>query len=690
VLYLKSSFILVQLSPIAMADKPTSVAVPQEALSTSASEPRPKPPLRRVFLVGHPNVGKSAVFSLLTGEYAFVSNYPGTTVEVTRGTWHRAAKRIEVADTPGVNSLAAHSDEEWVTVDMLRRERPDVLVQVADAKNLRRSLLLTLQLAELGLPLVLALNMMDEAEKLGMRIDTAALAADLGMEVVPMVAPLGVGREALQSAIEQARVPGKIRTNGLPVHRNGSGAASDLHSTPAKCTIVTCPAFGRGPGGACGFAVHGNRASNGSVRRGGLADAWRQRAAQALAERVLQIVEPSPRRWVERLDGWLRRPATGWPILVAILALTYLFVGVGAAQWAVGWLDAKLFGQWVIPGVKWFLAALGAGPPAGGSPSVGVGPFLNDLLIGRFGAISMGLTYALAILLPILVGFFLLFGWLEDSGYLPRLAILADRQLRRFGLNGKAVLPLVLGLGCDTMATMVTRVLSTRKERLIATLVLAVGIPCSAQLGVVMGLLAGSSLWGMVTVVATVGSQVLLVAYGSSKLLPGKQSDFILEIPPLRMPRWSNLLRKTALRVRWFFGEALPFFVFGAVLLFFLDRWGWLQKITAAGQPIVVDWLGLPADAATALLMGFLRRDYGAAGLFALARAGQLDAVQVVVAAVTLTLFLPCLANLLMIVKEFGGRAATAMALFVIPFALFVGGVLNHLLRWLLPALGFS
>jgi ferrous iron transport protein B len=205
-----------------------------------------------------------------------------------------------------------------------------------------------------------------------------------------------------------------------------------------------------------------------------------------------------------------------------------------------------------------------------------------------------------------------------------------------------------------------------------------------------MGLLAGSSLWGMVTVVATVGSQVLLVAYGSSKLLPGKQSDFILEIPPLRMPRWSNLLRKTALRVRWFFGEALPFFVFGAVLLFFLDRWGWLQKITAAGQPIVVDWLGLPADAATALLMGFLRRDYGAAGLFALARAGQLDAVQVVVAAVTLTLFLPCLANLLMIVKEFGGRAATAMALFVIPFALFVGGVLNHLLRWLLPALGFS
>ncbi len=683
---------------MAQANKPASLSGRPEAVCSPIPELAPQA-CRRIFLVGHPNVGKSAVFSLLTGQYAFVSNYPGTTVEVTRGTWRKGQEQIEIVDTPGVNSLSPHSDEEWVTVNMLRHERPDVVVQIADAKNLRRSLLLTLQLAELDLPFVLVLNMMDEAEKLGIQIDTAALGTELEIDVVSMVAPQGIGRDELLRAMEKAGVPRRFRSNGfqpgapgLPVPPRSNGQVEpaeaeksfnlesskiygEKHSTRAACLAAGCPLQS-----GCALPQNGNGSSP-------LIHAWRQATANALAERVLRVAEPSiggwpctntVQGWVDRLDGWLRRPATGWPILLAILAMTYLLVGVVAAQWAVDFLEKKLFGEGVVPVVKWLLGALDAGP------------FLSDLLVGRFGVVSMGLTYALAILLPILAGFFLLFGWLEDSGYLPRLAILADRQLRRFGMNGKAVLPLVLGLGCDTMATLVTRVLSTRKERLITTLVLAVGIPCSAQLGVLMGLLAGSSFWGMMTVVATVGSQVVLVAYFSSKILPGKQGDFMLEIPPLRMPRWSNLLRKTAMRVRWFLGEALPLFVLGAVLLFFLDRWGWLGKMIAASKPLVVNWLGLPAEAATALLMGFLRRDYGAAGLFALARGGQLDAVQIIVAAVTLTLFLPCLANLLMIVKEFGGRVATILALFVIPFAVLVGGTLNYLMRWLLPALGLG
>ncbi len=690
VLQLKMSFILSRFRSMAIANKPGFLSGRPEAVSSPIPEPMPKARLRRIFLAGHPNVGKSAVFNLLTGEYAFVSNYPGTTVEVTRGTWRKGPEDIEIVDTPGVNSLVPHSEEEWVTVNMLRGERPDVVVQVADAKNLRRSLLLTLQLTELDLPLILLLNMMDEAEKLGIQIDTAALRTQLGIDVVAMVAPQGIGRDELLLAMERARVPRHL-TRASPAAPPGcigeveaAGAEESFslesskiygqkHSTWAACLAAGCPLQS-----GCALPQNGNGSSP-------LIHAWRQATANALAERVLRVAEPSiggwpctntVQGWVDRLDGWLRRPATGWPILLAILAVTYLLVGVVAAQWAVDLLEKKLFGGGVVPGVKWLLGALDAGP------------FLSELLVGRFGVVSMGLTYALAILLPILAGFFLLFGWLEDSGYLPRLAILADRQLRRFGMNGKAVLPLVLGLGCDTMATLVTRVLSTRKERLITTLVLAVGIPCSAQLGVLMGLLAGSSFWGMMTVVATVGSQVVLVAFFSSRLLPGKQGDFMLEIPPLRMPRWSNLLRKTAMRVRWFLGEALPLFVLGAVLLFFFDRWGWLGKMIAASRPLVVNWLGLPAEAATALLMGFLRRDYGAAGLFALARGGQFDAVQIIVAAVTLTLFLPCLANLLMIVKEFGGRVATILALFVIPFAVLVGGTLNHLMRWLLPALG--
>jgi ferrous iron transport protein B len=293
----------------------------------------------------------------------------------------------------------------------------------------------------------------------------------------------------------------------------------------------------------------------------------------------------------------------------------------------------------------------------------------------------MALTYGIAIVLPIVCTFFLAFSVLEDSGYLPRLAVMVNRIFQSMGLNGKAVLPMVLGLGCDTMATLTTRILDKRKERVIVTLLLALGVPCSAQLGVVFGML-GQAGWAAAAVWSGVTLGVLfLVGFLASKVIPGECSAFVLELPPMRMPQLGNIMVKTMARIEWYLREALPLFVVGTLILFVLDKLHLLGAIERAAEPIVVRLLGLPADASQAFILGFLRRDYGAAGFFDLQRDGKLDVIQVVVALVTMTLFIPCIANWFMMVKERGLRSALWMTAFIFPFALGVGGLLNLVLH---------
>jgi ferrous iron transport protein B len=308
-------------------------------------------------------------------------------------------------------------------------------------------------------------------------------------------------------------------------------------------------------------------------------------------------------------------------------------------------------------------------------------PLLRDFLVGQYGLITMGVTYAIAIVLPVVATFFLMFGFLEDSGYIPRLAIFCDRIFRVMGLNGKAVLPMVLGLGCDTMATMTTRILGTPKERLIAILLLALGIPCSAQLATILGILGGVSVWALLTLFTVVLGQMFLVGWLAARVLKGDRSEFVLELPPIRWPRIGNLLTKTRLRIWWYLGEAVPLFLVGTVLLFVLDRLGALDWIAAAGRPVVTGLLGLPPATAQILVMGFLRRDYGAAGLFQLAHTGQLTGVQAVVALTVMTLFVPCVANFLMMVRERGLKTGLAILGVITPVAVFTGAGLNYVLH---------
>ncbi len=633
----------------------------------------------RVALVGAPNVGKSALFNRLTGAYVTVSNYPGTSVEVSRGTATLGGAAAEVVDTPGMYSLLCDTEEERVARQVVLHGAVDVVVHVVDAKSLPRMLPLTLQLLEVGRPLVVALNMVDEAERVGLRVDAARLAARLGVEVVPVVAVEGRGIDALRAAIARA---GSRPVALPPVYGNGVGTAfRSLRERLAGVYPVDPTAFAalliQGDTEAAaairGAEPDGGRAALTAARE--LAAGFgapapyriaveRQRAAEELLDGVVATSGRRGAEWADRLGRFLARPTTGIPALLVVLYLgLYLFVGRFGAGTVVDWLEGTLFEQRVNP----FFERLFAGIPweAG-----------RSLFVGEYGLLTLGLRYAVAIILPIVGAFFLFFSLLEDSGYFPRLALLVDRVFKRLGLSGRAVIPIVLGFACDTMATMVTRTLETKRERVLATLLLALAIPCSAQLGVILALLAGHPLAFGVWTASVLGTFVLVGAIGA-RVLPGQRATFYMEIPPLRWPRFGNVLVKTYTRMQWYFLEVLPLFLLASVLLWVGELTGLFRIVVGGLQPIVAA-LGLPADAARIFLFGFFRRDYGAAGLFDLDRQGLLDPGQLAVAAVTLTLFVPCIAQFLMMVRERGWKTALGMLAFITPFA-FGAGYAVHL-----------
>lgn len=629
----------------------------------------------RLVVTGNPNVGKSVVFQLLTGRYATVSNYPGTTVMVSRGRAVFDGRTFRVLDTPGLNALAAASEDEVVARDLLLSDHQTVL-QVADAKNLLRALTVTLELAEAGVPMVLNLNMIDEARERRIAIDDRRLAALLGIPVVPTIATQRWGVAELRRAVPRAR-PAAVATRYPDIIEEAArrmmallpegwlarralallwlaGDQGIVRRLSERLPAATVEALAR-------LAATAQTAS--SLPLGVLIGRARLRQAQALAAQVVTALPAVRRPRLERWGAWAMHPVWGVAILLGVLTVMYWLVGDLAAQRAVGWLEDVAFGRYVVPAFKWLV------------PRILPFPWWQGLLVGEYGLLTMALPYAFAIILPIVGMFFLCFGFIEDVGYLPRLAVMANRGCRLLGLNGKAVLPLVLGLGCDTMATMTARILDSRRDRILVVLLLALGIPCSAQLGVILAMLAGRPV-ALAIWVAVVLAVLIVVGQIAGRLVPGEASPFLYEIPPLRVPAVSNIVIKTLGRVEWYVKEAVPLFFLGTLALFLLDAAGILAVLERLGRPLVVGWLGLPPKATAAFLVGFLRRDFGAAGLYTLQRDGQLDGAQTVVSLVTITLFVPCIAQYFMMVKERGWRLATGIAALVTVLAVVVGGLL--------------
>ena len=366
----------------------------------------------------------------------------------------------------------------------------------------------------------------------------------------------------------------------------------------------------------------------------------------------------------ERLNRTMTHQVLGLFMLAAVLYLIYMFVGVFAAGALVDVIEERLFGAFVIP----FFQQL-----------IGIG-WLRELFVGEFGLISMGLNYSISIVLPIVTVFFLVFGILEDTGYFPRLTVLTNNAFRFVGVNGKATLPIVLGFGCVTMATLASRILETKKERIIVVALLALAVPCSAQLGVILALASALSFQAVLLIAGIIFVEFIAVGRIMSVLIKGATSDFILELPPLRAPKMSNIILKTLARVKWFLREALPFFLLATFILYLLDVSGGLRLVYSAVRPVVVGFLGLPVETAQVFIIGFFRRDYGAAGLYKLWESGLLAGNQVVVALLVMSLFLPCLATLIVMIKELGVRWALAILALVMVVSLLSGGLLNLLL----------
>jgi ferrous iron transport protein B len=621
-------------------------------------------------------VGKSLLFRNLTNRYVTVSNYPGTTVEVVRARASFNGQRHEIIDSPGINDLTPHSDDARVTRGLIDDDPDATIVQVADAKNLRRALLLTMQLAELGRPMVLAVNMLDELEERGGVIDTERLGELLGIPVVGTVAPNQRGMDTLIEGIRAARRP-----------------------TPQP---IAAPDAG----------------SHYALNRARL-----DRVNQVLAG-IYRIEQPHHASFRVRLGFWSMAPIRGLLVLAAVVGLVFWFVGLFGAGTLVDGTETGLFQQRLNPAAIRATDALLPFPhthavetisqdvslPITPVSDVVVGTFnrvvivpdytmpaaplrwfqhvlrfIHDFFVGQYGAITMALSYAFAIVLPIVTTFFFAFSILEDSGYFPRMAILVNRAFRRIGLNGKAVLPMILGLGCDTMATMTTRILETRKERIITTMLLALAVPCSAQLGVLLAMMATLAPASALVWVGLVLGVLMLVGWLTARVVPGDPSDFILEIPPMRRPQFSNVVMKTFSRIGWYLREVIPIFVVGTGILFLLDKLTLLGRIARLAEPLVTGWLGLPAETANAFLIGFMRRDFGAVYILDAATGpnATLSPHQILVAMVTITLFIPCIANLLMIAKEHGQKVAWSMAAFIFPFAFFVGGLVHHVGSWL-------
>ncbi len=641
---------------------------------------------QRFILVGNPNVGKSVIFGLFTGRYATVSNYPGTTVEVSRGVMPLpGGQDAELIDSPGVNTLIPTSEDERVTRDILLSTEAEGILNIIDAKNLKRGLFVTLQLAEMGLPVIVALNMYDEAGERGIEIDVKRLSELIHTHVQPTIATQRWGVDRLKELLPQARRP-TIDINYPPEIERAVCAIE--HMLPDEMKAKRAVAL---------MLLSGDETIDGYMRRflpqerldriRRLARALEARYSEPLGyiinrerlrtvERIMRECVTVRERRVGGLAGevlgrYSMHPFWGLFILAAVLFGMYEFVGVVGAGMVADFIEETIFGSYINPWATRVVDALVPYEP------------VRAFLVGEYGIVTMALTYAIAIVLPIVGFFFIFFGILEDSGYLPRLAIMVDRVFKLIGLNGKAVLPMVLGLGCDTMATMTTRILATRKERIIVTLLLALGVPCSAQLGVILGMLGSLSLKATVVWAGVVVGVLFVVAFLSSRVIPGDTSDFILEIPPIRVPQFSNIALKTLVRVEWYLKEAVPLFILGTMILFFMDRTGLLSLVELYAEPVITGFLELPGETTAAFIVGFLRRDYGAAGLYALQKEGLLDPLQVVVSLVTLTLFVPCIANFFMIIKERGLKIAIYMALFIFPFAIVVGGVTNMVLRTL-------
>jgi len=569
--------------------------------------------MTRILLMGNPNVGKSALFSRLTGVQAIVSNYPGTTISYTRGHMKLGEEIAEVIDVPGTYTLEPTSEAEEIALRLL--DSGDIVINVANAINLERNLYLTLQLLERGIPMVMALNLWDDTRHRGVDIDLEKLRELLGVPVIPTVAVTGEGIKELVENIPRATSP-----------HHPPGTRDQRWATIGK-----------------------------------------------IIEQV-QRISHRHHTWRERLADASVKPLSGGLIALAILAGSFFiirFIGEGLINYVLDPLFNTLWSPVVLK-----LSQL-----------MGGGGFLHDLVIGKiiggelnfvesFGLLTSGLYVPLGVVLPYIVAFYLVLGILEDTGYLPRLAVLMDTIMHRLGLHGYAIIPNLLGLGCNVPAILATRILESKRERFIAATLISIAVPCAALQAMIFGLVGARGLGYVAIVYGTLFIVWIILGIILNHTVKGFSPELLIEIPPYRLPPWRTVAQKLWIRTYGFLAEAIPI-ILGAILvinvLYILGVFDAIANFTA---PVVTGLLGLPKEAVTALVIGFLRKDVALGMLAPLA----LTSGQLVVGSVVLAMLFPCIATFVVMFRELGWVNMLKAVGVMILAALVTGGILNLIL----------
>jgi ferrous iron transport protein B len=648
---------------------------------------------KKIVLVGNPNVGKSCFFNYMSGMYVDVSNFPGTTVSITKSHY----KGHEVYDTPGIYGVASFNDEEKVARDIILTA--DVIINVVNAVNLDRDLFLTLQLIDMGKPISVFLNFSDELKKRKIKIDVELLSELLGVEVIPTAAVDKFGFDKIEDAIKNARIG--IRQNELmnivqPLMNKSIPQAESILILEGDSSIAERYSS------ACGTADDREKIYVGRRNR---------------VSEIIDIVEREDSKKGELFSLFGRltlNPITSFPILAVMLVLVYFFIGVFISQNVVNFTENKLGrdlfeynvkgfvgnytpvnidvsttdvnGNSVIQKTFNFSRGLNADPELKNefhklSKQTGIKSdfkFQNPVIkifFGEFGIITMTISYLFFLLLPLVIGFYFIMAMLEDSGYLPRLATMLDRSFNRIGLNGRAVIPIMLGFGCITMANITTRLLGTEREKSIVTAILQFVIPCSAQLAVVAALLSGAGPGAMLLYISVIGTVLIVLSTTLNKMLPGESSALLIDLPMMGFPRMRNVLKKTVFRSFGFMKEAGVWFFIGALGVGLLEISGLLVVWQNLLAPLTTVWLKLPKEAANAFVMGMVRRDFGAAGLFHM----QLSVMQKTVAIITITIFVPCIASFVVMLKERGWKEGVLIWVGTWVTAFLVGGIVAQI-----------
>ncbi|MEW6702268.1 MAG: ferrous iron transporter B [Bacteroidota bacterium] len=649
--------------------------------------------VQKIVLVGNPNVGKSCIFNYMSGMYVDVSNYPGTTISITKSHY----KGKDVFDTPGIYGVGSFNDEEKVARDIILTS--DVILNVVNALNLDRDLFLTLQLIDMGKKVSMILNFSDELKKRKIKIDTKKLSELLGIEIFETTAVDNIGLDKLDEAIEKARI-GKQE---LDLHFMLQQVMDkSIAQSEALLILEGDESIADRNNAPCGTPDE------------------RERVYIGRRNRVNEIVdtveyEDSRKGEISNLLGrLLLNPISGLPILAIVLVLMYFFIGDLVSQRIVNFTEntigkeifeynvKSLIGEYTSVNVDVIISDNNGMQtdkktysfPSGISNNIQLKQdfqtfsktsgalsefhFQNPLIklfFGEFGIITMTITYLLFLLLPLVIGFYFVMALLEDSGYLPRLATMLDRSFNKVGLNGRAVIPIMLGFGCITMANITTRLLGTEREKSIVTAILQFVIPCSAQLAVIAALLSGAGPGAVLLYVLVIGTVLIILSTALNKMLPGDSSPLLMDLPMIRFPRMNNVFKKTYFRSLGFMKEAGFWFFVGAFAVSLMEMTGILQTWQNILAPFTTNWLKLPKEAANAFVMGMVRRDFGAAGLFHM----SLTVMQKTVAIITITLFVPCIASFVVMLKERGWKEGMTIWIGTWIAAFLVGGIVAQI-----------